>query len=65
MVKEIIGKCPYTHKTQSILVDYIYVPMTGTLQNNYKKVKYDCHLSDECSIDVCPLYNDAPKSITE
>lgn len=57
------GECPYTNSTQSIKVDYKYLPMARTLSSNYKKTKFDCALSKECPHSSnCPIYQKAPKS---
>lgn len=60
------GKCPYTNDIQSIYVEYENIQMTQKLSQNYKKVRFDCEYIDECLyIETCPIYQDAPKSITE
>lgn len=66
MDKIYFGECPYIQRSHSICVKYAYVPMTGTLSLNYKKSGLNCSYSNECpDINNCPIYQKAPKSITE
>lgn len=64
MRKTFSGVCPYANGTQYIQVKYQYIAMTQTLSQNYKKVGLDC--DRECpDRDSCPIYKQAPASITE
>lgn len=60
------GECPYINDIHSIRIDYSYVPILGSPLSNYKKMQFECSLSEECpNPNNCPIYADAPKSITE
>ena len=60
------GECPFAKDTHTINIDYAYVPLLGTLSSNYKKVAFECTLSDECpDAENCPIYQSAPLCITE
>lgn len=60
------GKCPYIKDTHTISVNYVYVPILGTLTSNYKKGTFDCSFLDECPQSKnCPIYQNAPVCLAE
>ena len=66
MLNTYTGDCPYIQDTNSIDVNYIYVPILGTHTKNYKKGSFDCEHIDECpNADNCPIYQNAPLSLTD
>jgi hypothetical protein len=58
--------CPYTESKQSIQIDYLEVPILGTMSNGNRKDIYFCPNSDECphldQYGRCPVYLQAPES---
>ena len=66
MLNTYTGNCTYLQATNSIDVNYTYVPILGTLSKNYKKGPFDCSHIDECpNADNCPIYQSAPLVLTE
>lgn len=64
MWKTFSGVCPYTNDTQRIQIEYQYVATIQTLSQNYQKMGLHC--DRECPSDIkCPIYKQAPRSITE
>lgn len=62
------GNCPYTGSSQSIRINYLEVPVLGTMNNGTKKDSYHCTLANECPYPEqdeyhrCPVYLQAPES---
>ena len=66
MRREYRGKCPFTNDNQTIHVRYKEIVMTQKRSQNYKKYGFDCiHTNEFPNAENCPIYNDAPKSVTE
>lgn len=63
------GDCPYTGTQQSIRINYLEIPVLGTISNTTRKDIYHCPLSNECPYPehdnhyLCPVYRQAPESI--
>lgn len=66
MQRKYRGMCPFTNDEQTIHVNYTEIAMVQTRRHNYKKKDFECVHANECLKDyTCPIYQDAPKSITE
>ena len=62
------GNCPYTGTRQTIRIDYLEVPVIGTMNNSNRKDSYSCPSASECPYPEqdeyhrCPVYLQAPES---
>ena len=60
------GDCPHTGDRQTIRINYLEVPLLGTMSSGWKKDAFRCSNSDGCTPSPhgdhrdCPLYLTAP-----
>ena len=69
MVKQVTGYCPYIKEDLTISVNYTYVPILGSLKDNYKRGSFTCPYYDECPVEnmnergECSLFLECPLEI--
>lgn len=55
------GDCPHLKKRHSIIAVYRETRIPGETVPHYQIEEIECDYSDECSLDKCPLAQNAPK----
>ncbi len=64
------GFCPHFNEECTIEIDYMEVPILGSMKKHFKRGSFDCYSNegDECIYahqNRCPVYEQAPVTIEE
>lgn len=57
MRKTVSGYCPYIKTNSSIDINYTYVPILNSTEENYKASSFECEFLENCpSNNKCPIF---------
>lgn len=57
MFKTVNGYCPHLKSDSSIDINYSYIPILNSTEENYKATSFECVHAENCSSNKkCPIF---------